>query len=155
MIFLTLFSHYRFVSFVVAHFTTSQRGKPACIFRGHRYNFASSNGLKSRWRCANQQKFMCVAFIVTVGKDVVRHRNKHNHLCSIKKNYQNAINVMLVIVITKVICKNNFIIAHLQFLISYKKLLNFPIAYHTRFNHINISYVRKQVYRYCDFQSMQ
>lgn len=58
----------------------SQKNKPQLLYRGYTYNKKTTyqNG-NAAWRCADMNKFKCLASCIVNGTKLIRSRLEHNH----------------------------------------------------------------------------
>ena len=60
-------------------FLKSKYGNPIIELGGYRYNRrADRSGPHASWRCV-KRKLLCPAKLITMGKEVIDIRNRHNH----------------------------------------------------------------------------
>ncbi|PZC76990.1 hypothetical protein B5X24_HaOG203941 [Helicoverpa armigera] len=65
---------------LIPEFLKSKFGRPVIELGGFRYNKRSDrNGRRASWRCVKKRRLQCPAFLVTMDKDVIEIRNRHNH----------------------------------------------------------------------------
>lgn len=58
---------------------TSQRGAPILIVDGYRYSRHRVRGPKTRWYCSSHHKKGCKAALHTIGGEIVKKYECHNH----------------------------------------------------------------------------
>ena len=61
-------------------FSTSNRGRPIVIRRGHIYNLERETDIKTFWRCNFFYKTKCKCRLETIGSTVLKSLKAHNHL---------------------------------------------------------------------------
>ncbi|GBP31421.1 hypothetical protein EVAR_17910_1 [Eumeta japonica] len=64
---------------VAVRYTISKRGKPIVEIDGYRFCEKFRSGYKTRWCCSTHNYRGCRALLHTIGTDIIRMRNEHNH----------------------------------------------------------------------------
>src|SRR5256885_1467486 len=60
--------------------TTSQKGKPLLIIKGHLFRKEKNSNEKQIWRCVNYDKSKCKARCHTIENEIMSEEGEHNHV---------------------------------------------------------------------------